>query len=78
MARRYDKVKRRIVLAMIEHLGVILWGSYSEYNRLLRWYGDGMTERERAFLEGQVAKLKDVTEKLTKFRGVIYDDVKHW
>jgi hypothetical protein len=64
--------KRKICLAILEAQNVMMWHLWAEYDRMLRWYGGGLTEKERVYLQKRSIAMKQVCEELSLFRDRLY------
>jgi hypothetical protein len=69
---KLDLTKRKICLAILEAQNVMMWHLWSEYDRMLRWYGGGLTEKERGYLQRRSILMKDTCEELGLFRDRLY------
>jgi hypothetical protein len=67
-----DRTKRKICLAIMEAQNVMMWHLWAEYDRMLRWYGGGLTERERVYLQARSVLMKKTCEELSLFRDRLY------
>jgi len=67
-----DYTKRKICLAILEAQNVMMWHLWAEYDRMLRIYGGGLTEKERTYLQRRSIAMKQVCEELSLFRDRLY------
>lgn len=67
-----DRTKRKICLAILEAQNVMFWHIWAEYDRMLRVYSGGLTEKERTYLQRRSIAMKQVCEELSLFRDRLY------
>jgi len=70
-----DRTKRKICLAILEAQNVMMWHLWAEYDRMLRWYGGGLSEKERVYLQKRSILMKRTCEELSLFRDRLYQDL---
>jgi hypothetical protein len=70
-----DRTKRKICLAILEAQNVMMWHLWAEYDRMVRWYGGGLTEKERLYLVKRSILMKKTCEELSLFRDRLYQDL---
>jgi hypothetical protein len=67
--------KRKICLAILEAQNVMMWHLWAEYDRMLRWYGGGLTEKERVYLQKRSVLMKTTCDDLSLFRDRLWNDL---
>lgn len=70
-----DRVKRKICLAILEAQNVMMWHLWAEYDRMMRWYGGGLTEKERVYLQKRSILMKQTCDDLSLFRDRLWNDL---
>jgi hypothetical protein len=69
---KMDRTKRKICLAILEAQNVMMWHLWGEYDRMLRYYGGGLSEKERVYLQQRSILMKRTCEELSLFRDRLY------
>jgi hypothetical protein len=69
---KLDITKRKICLAILQAQNVMMWHLWAEYDRMLRWYSGGLTEKERVYLQRRSVLMKDTCDDLTMFQDRLY------
>lgn len=72
---KVDRIKRRLMLAILENCNVMMWHLWSEYDRALRWYSGGLKEKERLYLQKRSILMKRTCEELNALRDILYQDL---
>lgn len=70
--KKVDWVKRQVAYKTMDAMGSFNFGALHMYERLLRIESAGLTEKERLFMQAQLATYKKSIENLSKLRERLY------
>lgn len=62
---KLDYPKRRLYQAYVDGFGSILYACANGYDRALRWYGAGLTEKERVYAQQRSIRMKQVADDMS-------------
>ena len=78
MAKYQSRMKRRLILAILDHVGVTMWHCYSEYARALVKFGDGLTPKEHDYYHKRLNTMNGLCNDMSALHVRIFDEVKYW
>ena len=70
---KLDRVKRRTYWVATDNLSVMLQHVAGGFDRALRWYGAGLTEKERVYAQHRSIQMKQVADDMSYLRQRIHN-----